>query len=168
MHWRCRDSQWDRIRAKNKMCSCSSGPYLVQLLRRFPRNRLPSRRGATCVCIAPRVRAGRVQSQRLCRRHNAAEQRWKLGFRSTRFYPTYPGYAGGILAGWAWGDSRVADDLEKNPLINKARLIITGGLLPRSMANHAAGLWRNSLYRIRCPRATRLTLLPAERMSRST
>jgi hypothetical protein len=47
-------------------------------------------------------------------------------FRNTRFYPAYPGYDWGILAGWAWGASRVADYLEKVPEIDKAKLIITG------------------------------------------
>jgi hypothetical protein len=47
-------------------------------------------------------------------------------FRNTRFYPAYPGYDWGILAGWAWGASRVADYLEKDPAIDKTRLIVTG------------------------------------------
>jgi hypothetical protein len=47
-------------------------------------------------------------------------------FRRTRFYPAYPGYDWGILAGWAWGASRVADYLEKDPIIDKTKLIITG------------------------------------------
>jgi (4-O-methyl)-D-glucuronate---lignin esterase len=47
-------------------------------------------------------------------------------FRSTRFYPAYPGYDWGILAGWAWGASRVADYLEQDREIDKTRLIITG------------------------------------------
>jgi hypothetical protein len=47
-------------------------------------------------------------------------------FRNTRFYPAYPGYDWGILAGWAWGASRVADYLDKDPAIDKTRLIITG------------------------------------------
>jgi hypothetical protein len=47
-------------------------------------------------------------------------------FRNTRFYPAYPGYDWGILAGWAWGASRVADYLEKDPAIDKTKLIITG------------------------------------------
>jgi hypothetical protein len=47
-------------------------------------------------------------------------------FRTTRFYPSYPGYDWGILAGWAWGASRVADYLEHDPAIDKTRLIITG------------------------------------------
>ena len=47
-------------------------------------------------------------------------------FRNTRFYPAYPGYDWGILAGWAWGASRVADYLEHDPSIDKTRLIITG------------------------------------------
>jgi len=47
-------------------------------------------------------------------------------FRNTRFYPAYPGYDWGILAGWAWGASRVADYLETDRLIDKTKLIITG------------------------------------------
>jgi hypothetical protein len=47
-------------------------------------------------------------------------------FRNTRFYPAYPGYDWGILGGWAWGASRVADYLEKDSAIDKTKLIITG------------------------------------------
>jgi hypothetical protein len=47
-------------------------------------------------------------------------------FRDTRFYPAYPGYDWGILAGWAWGASRVADYLEEDPAIDGTRLIVTG------------------------------------------
>jgi hypothetical protein len=47
-------------------------------------------------------------------------------FRNTRFYPAYPGYDWGILAGWAWGASRVADYLEKDSSIDKTKLVITG------------------------------------------
>ena len=47
-------------------------------------------------------------------------------FRHTRFYPAYPGYDWGILAGWAWGASRVADYLVTDPAIDKAKLFITG------------------------------------------
>ena len=47
-------------------------------------------------------------------------------FRDTRFYPAYPGYDWGVLAGWAWGASRVADYLESDPAFDKTRLIITG------------------------------------------
>ena len=47
-------------------------------------------------------------------------------FRNTRFFPAYPGYDWGILAGWAWGASRVADYLEHDPSIDAAKLIITG------------------------------------------
>jgi hypothetical protein len=47
-------------------------------------------------------------------------------FRNTRFYPAYPGYDWGILAGWAWGASRVADYLATDPAVDKTRLIITG------------------------------------------
>ena len=47
-------------------------------------------------------------------------------FRNTRFYPAYPGYDWGILAGWAWGTSRIADYLEQDPAIDKHRLVVTG------------------------------------------
>jgi hypothetical protein len=47
-------------------------------------------------------------------------------FRNTRFYPAYPGYDWGLLAGWAWGASRIVDYLETDPTIDKARLIISG------------------------------------------
>ncbi len=47
-------------------------------------------------------------------------------FRNTRFFPAYPGYDWGILAGWAWGASRVADYLQTDPAIDKTKLIITG------------------------------------------
>jgi hypothetical protein len=47
-------------------------------------------------------------------------------FRNTRFFPAYPGYDWGILAGWAWGASRVADYLETDPSIDKTKLIVTG------------------------------------------
>jgi hypothetical protein len=47
-------------------------------------------------------------------------------FRHTRFFPAYPGYDWGILAGWAWGASRVADYLEQDRSIDGTRLIITG------------------------------------------
>jgi hypothetical protein len=49
-----------------------------------------------------------------------------FAFRTTRFYPAYPGYDWGILAGWAWGASRVADYLVTDPAIDKTRLIVTG------------------------------------------
>ena len=47
-------------------------------------------------------------------------------FRNTRFFPAYPGYDWGILAGWAWGASRVADYLERDASIDARALIITG------------------------------------------
>ncbi len=46
-------------------------------------------------------------------------------FRHTRFYPAYPGYDWGILAGWAWGASRVADYLVTDAAIDKTKLFIT-------------------------------------------
>ena len=47
-------------------------------------------------------------------------------FRTTRFYPAYPNYDWGILAGWAWGVSRVVDYLETDPLIDHTKLIVSG------------------------------------------
>ena len=47
-------------------------------------------------------------------------------FRSTRFFPAYPGYDWGVLAGWAWGASRVADYLDQDRSIDSTRLVITG------------------------------------------
>src|SRR5207237_1507813 len=47
-------------------------------------------------------------------------------FRTTRFYPAYPGYDWGILAGWAWGVSRIVDYLETDPSFDKTRLIVSG------------------------------------------
>ena len=47
-------------------------------------------------------------------------------FRTTRFFPAYPGHDWGLLAAWAWGLSRVADYLETQPFADPARLIVTG------------------------------------------
>jgi Abhydrolase family len=47
-------------------------------------------------------------------------------FRTTRFYPAYPGYDWGVLAGWAWGVSRIVDYLETDPSIDKTKLIVSG------------------------------------------
>jgi len=33
-------------------------------------------------------------------------------FRNTRFYPAYPGYDWGILAGWAWGAQFFRQEVE--------------------------------------------------------
>ncbi len=47
-------------------------------------------------------------------------------FRNTRFFPAYPDYDWGILGGWAWGASRVADYLETDRTIDRTKLILTG------------------------------------------
>jgi hypothetical protein len=47
-------------------------------------------------------------------------------FRTTRFYPAYPGYDWGLLRGWAWGVARLVDYLETDPAIDRARLIVSG------------------------------------------
>ncbi|MDI1249348.1 MAG: hypothetical protein PSV13_10840 [Lacunisphaera sp.] len=48
-------------------------------------------------------------------------------FRQTRFFPAYPGYDWGILAGWAWGASRVADYLETDAAIDHTKLMVITG-----------------------------------------
>ncbi|HEV2444462.1 MAG TPA: alpha/beta hydrolase family protein [Candidatus Sulfopaludibacter sp.] len=47
-------------------------------------------------------------------------------FRTTRFYPAYPGYDWGLLQGWAWGVSRIVDYLQTDPSIDTTKLIVTG------------------------------------------
>lgn len=47
-------------------------------------------------------------------------------FRTSSFYPAYPGYDWGVLRGWAWGLSRVVDYLETQPFADKAKLIALG------------------------------------------
>ncbi len=47
-------------------------------------------------------------------------------FRTTRYYPAYPNYDWGLLAGWAWGASRVVDFLETQPFVDKSKLVIAG------------------------------------------
>jgi hypothetical protein len=47
-------------------------------------------------------------------------------FRDSSFYPAYPGYDWGVLAGWAWGLSRCVDYLETQPFADKRKLIALG------------------------------------------
>jgi hypothetical protein len=47
-------------------------------------------------------------------------------FRTTRFFPAYPGYDWGLLRAWAWGVSRIVDYLATDPLIDAGKLIVTG------------------------------------------
>jgi hypothetical protein len=47
-------------------------------------------------------------------------------FRNSSFYPAYPGYDWGVVAGWAWGLSRVVDYLQTQPLADKTKLIALG------------------------------------------
>jgi hypothetical protein len=47
-------------------------------------------------------------------------------FRTTRFFPAYPGYDWGVLAGWAWGVLRIVDYLETYPAIDRTMLIVSG------------------------------------------
>lgn len=50
-----------------------------------------------------------------------------FSFRTTRFYPAYPGYDWGILGGWAWCASRVADYLETDTAIDHHTLMVITG-----------------------------------------
>jgi Abhydrolase family len=47
-------------------------------------------------------------------------------FRTTRFYPAYPSYDWGLLAGWAWGVSRIVDYLVTDAAIDKHKIIVSG------------------------------------------
>ena len=47
-------------------------------------------------------------------------------FRQSSFYPAYPGCDWGVLAGWAWGLSRVVDYLETQPFADQSKLIALG------------------------------------------
>ncbi len=51
-----------------------------------------------------------------------------FSFRHTRFFPAYPGYDWGVLAAWAWGASRIADYLDTDAAIDRAKLKIITGL----------------------------------------
>ena len=47
-------------------------------------------------------------------------------WRTTAYYPAYPGYDWGEMMGWAWGFSRIVDYLEKQPFVDKAKIIGVG------------------------------------------
>lgn len=47
-------------------------------------------------------------------------------FRSTRFYAAYRNCDWGLLAGWAWGVSRIVDFLQTDPSIDRTKLIVSG------------------------------------------
>ncbi len=49
-----------------------------------------------------------------------------FAFRSTRFFPAYPGYDWALLGSWAWGTMRVVDYLQTDPSIDKTKIIVTG------------------------------------------
>ena len=61
-------------------------------------------------------------------------------FRNTRFFPAYPGYDWGILAGWAWGASRVADYLETDPAVDKTEDDHYGSVEEREVVDDRGGL----------------------------
>ena len=81
------------------------------------RNRELFRRGYALVTFGPNDCAEDTTLRQ-------ADGSW--AFRTTRFFPAYPGYDWGILAGWAWGVSRVADYLETDSAIDGTKLIVTG------------------------------------------
>ena len=47
-------------------------------------------------------------------------------YRSTGFFPAYPGYDWGDLAAWAWAMSRCVDYLETQPFVDKSKIIALG------------------------------------------
>ena len=47
-------------------------------------------------------------------------------YRTTRFFPAYPGYDWGLLRAWAWGVSRIVDYLETDLSVDHAKFIVTG------------------------------------------
>ncbi len=47
-------------------------------------------------------------------------------YRTTSFFPAYPGYDWGEMMGWAWGFSRVVDYLETQSFADKSKLIAVG------------------------------------------
>jgi hypothetical protein len=47
-------------------------------------------------------------------------------FRTTRYYPAYPGYDWGLAAGWAWGLSRAVDFLVGERDVDRAKIIALG------------------------------------------
>lgn len=49
-----------------------------------------------------------------------------FAFRTTRFFPAYPGYDWGVIGGWVWGTMRVVDYLQNDPAVDKTKIIITG------------------------------------------
>ena len=49
-----------------------------------------------------------------------------FSFRTTRFFPAYPGYDWGVLMGWAWGASRIVDYLETDTTIDHTKIVMTG------------------------------------------
>lgn len=47
-------------------------------------------------------------------------------FRTSGFFPAYPGYDWNDIAAWAWGMSRCVDYLQDDPAIDKTKLIAMG------------------------------------------
>ena len=47
-------------------------------------------------------------------------------FRTTRFFPAYPGYDWGLAAGWAWGLSRAVDFLVGEQDVDRGKIVAIG------------------------------------------
>jgi hypothetical protein len=54
------------------------------------------------------------------------EEDGSWSFRTTRYYPAYPGHDWGLAAGWAWGLSRCIDYLEREAFVDRGRIIAVG------------------------------------------
>jgi hypothetical protein len=109
------DTESQASSANKAVSGFASGPVTAQSLAE--QNEEVFRRGYALVVFNPNDCAEDTTLRNM-------DGSW--AFRNTRFYPAYPGYDWGILAGWAWGASRVADYLEKEPDIDATKLIITG------------------------------------------
>lgn len=49
-----------------------------------------------------------------------------FAFRTTRFFPAYPGYDWGIIGGWVWGIMRIVDYLQHDSAVDPTKIIVTG------------------------------------------
>ena len=135
----CRASRRARIRDAARTCSCSSGP--VPPAAGGPATPAAPAGGGRGLAAPPTAASMATERAEVFKRgyalvlfnpNDCAEDTTlrnldgSWAFRNTRFFPAYPGYDWGILAGWAWGASRVADYLEHDASIDARALIITG------------------------------------------
>jgi hypothetical protein len=96
-----------------------------------PAASLPSNLSAFNVPLTPEAGAHAFASQ-LLRGYAIVTYRYTQcgvdnpSFRNSSFYPSYPDYDWGELAGWAWGLSRCVDYLETQGFADKSKLIALG------------------------------------------